>query len=572
MSQMVQHGQTQAAAVPLPEPKFILPPGAVVMIGEEEYQVERRLPDGRCQLLSVAEGIPLFQTDRQLADRQLRGEFYVAAERGLRIFAPPPLSPIAIGDKAHEKNLRKHAYVQHCLDEVYPLVLSRQRLVPVIEGCAAARGEEAPAFTTVLSWLKEWQRYGEVYGTAAYSDRHDLKGRFGGRMLDHQERAIEYGIDQWLKLGKKVLAYDLVVDHVRKFDEERGPLLDKASLGPVYVDSKGRLIPPSKRTFERRCALLDPMVRDWAMKGPAFARKHHRTYQTRALPDRPYQEVEVDDCTLDILVIDPSGLVLGRPNLIVFRDRATGMILGYSLSFEGPSYASFVQGLKHAMYPKSLEAYPQVKNAWPCWGRIENLFLDNALHFLGDNIRAAARELGFNLVHCAPRQPWLKGAVERIFETAGTGFIHSLPGTTLQNVIARRDHENLGEATLTLDELGQLLTLWICDIYHARVQKGLGPIRGVGDVPLQVWADKAKDYRTPLLPHEDVFMSLAGDVEERTIQKDGISWDYIKYESADLWALLRHPEHKRGRGATKYKVVRNPYDLGQISVIDPYNS
>ncbi len=58
-----------------------------------------------------------------------------------------------------------------------------------------------------------------------------------------------------------------------------------------------------------------------------------------ALPDRPYESVEVDHCKLDIRVIDDAGLVYGRPDLIIFRDRATAMILGYGLGFEEPSYA-----------------------------------------------------------------------------------------------------------------------------------------------------------------------------------------------------------------------------------------
>ena len=191
---------------------------------------------------------------------------------------------------------------------------------------------------------------------------------------------------------------------------------------------------------------------------------------------------------------------------------------------------------------------------------------------IGDNIVQAARELNFHLHPLQPASPWQKGAMERFFGAANTGLVHLLPGTTLSNVVERKDHEHLGEASLTLGQFEALLDYWICEIYHASPLKALGPLRGFGDVPLSVWEDKAKTYRSPQLPHPDVFISLAGDQEERTIQKSGIEWDYIVYESHDLGSLLSHPKHKRRQdgGATRYKVVRDPFDLGVISVHNPY--
>lgn len=556
-------------------PAFQLPLGMPVVIEGTEFQVERRLQDGRWQFLSVEEGTPRFLSDAQLAELMQGGSFYVEKERGLRAFAPAPISPLLIGPEAHAANQRKHDYVMACVRAPGGLKRSRLALLGIIQEVASARGETPPGFTTVLNWIDEYERHGEYFGTAAYSDRHDLKGARGPRSAAFQDQAVALGLDAYLQLGKKRVAYDLVCEAVRKFDEEQGRFLDKGALGPKYVDDHGRLKPPSLRTFERRCSDLNRFTQDWALKGPAYAKQKNRTFQRTGLPERPYAEIEVDHTRLDILIMDDErGLVLGRPDLIIFRDRATGMIAGYGLGFEEPSFASFLQGLRHATYPKDLLRYPAIKNGWPCYGRFENLFVDNALHFIGDNIIAAGRELGFNLVRFQPRQPWLKGALERFFGSLGTGLVHQLVGTTLHNVMARRDHEFLGEANLTLDEFEALLNFLICEIYHAEPRRGLGVIRGVGDAPLAVWADKAKSFKTPLLPHPDVFMSLVGDRDRRTIQNDGITWDYITYESPELWALRSHPRHRRPAegGSTKYEITRDPFDLGQISVRNPYDN
>ena len=549
------------------QPLFDLPRGAVVTIESREFVVERRLPGGRWQFISLPDGEPRFHTDGELATLMGRGQFFMSGDGGLRVYAPPPPNPLAVGREAHARNHRKHAYVTAALQSDRTFRRSRGFLVPIIKTCAADRDETAPSFTSVLTWIDEYRRYGEIYGTAAYSDRHDRKGRRGSRLDDYQDRAIEAGLNRFAELGKATAAYATVCAEVRKFDEERGRLLDRGLLPAGRIDHRGRLKPPSLRTFERRCAAMDRFERDWAIKGPAYAKQKNRTYQTTQKPERPYQEVEVDHTTLDIILIDDSGLVLGRPDLIVFRDRATTMILGYGLGYDQPSYTSFVEGLRHAFYPKDdvLGRQP-----WPCFGRIENLIVDNGLHFLGDNIQSAAKELGFNIIPCRPRQPWLKGGLERFLGTLNTGLIHQMPGTTLENVLARKNHEHLGEACLTLGEFRGLLEFWIRDIYHMDIQKGLGPIPGVGSRPISVWQDKVKTYSTPLLPSRDVFISLAGDVKERTIQKDGIAWDYIKYESPELWGVLSDPRHKRRSdgSASRYRVVRDPFNLAEITLID----
>jgi hypothetical protein len=111
--------------------------------------------------------------------------------------------------------------------------------------------------------------------------------------------------------------------------------------------------------------------------------------------------------------------------------------------------------------------------------------------------------------------------------------------------------------------------VWICDDYHQRATKGLGFIRGHGDVPSRVWNELAAKCPASLPPNRDLFTSLAGDTDYRTVQRDGIAWDYIKYESPELSAVLTDPRHglrREGRISTKYKVVRDPYRLAEISL------
>lgn len=556
---------------PIPQPRFAFRQNNVVVMDQQNWVVQQRLGTGQWMFLHMETGEPRMLADEEIARRQREGGFHLHPSSSKRTLGPEPLSPIIVGTEGREANLRKHAYVEACRG----LPRSRRALRPTIAAVAEERGEAAPGFTTVLLWLDEHEVWGATLGTAAYSDRHDLKGGRGSRLPAHLERALDAGIDAWLQLQNGDLAYAVVEKEVRRIDEQEGFLVDKCSLPKRYVDDAGRLLPPSRRTLERRYKSLDRLTLDIAQFGEGAARKHCRTWATREIPDRPYQDVEVDHCTLDITLIDPAGLVVGRPDLVCFRDRATAMILGIGLGFEAPSYASFMEGLKHAIYPKDLVDYPDIENPWPCFGRIGTLIVDGALHFLGDSIQNAGRELGFDVQVCPKRQPWMKGGLERFFGTLGNGLVHRLPGTTLSNVVERRDHEHLVGPVLTIGEFKHLLIKWICDIYHVDVTKALGPIRGIGAQPLQQWTEKGGRFVTPPLPSPDLFTALAGQVSVRTIQKDGIAWDYIKYESPELDALLRHPDHRRRSSegaASRYRVLRDPQDLGEIVVVDPYRN
>lgn len=558
----------------LPVPRFEFDAGQPLFINGAECLFERRIGE-RHQFLDVVSKEPHFLTDAELAALAAEGRFHPGFEDP-RKHSGRVLHPFAVTDEQRAQNLRKHEYVVACLQAPTGFARSRNRLEPVIAALAKQREEKAPHFTTVLAWIGESETLGDQFGTAAHTDRFDLRGPRVSKLAAIHEHALQRGIKRWLLHPKMtmLLAYPKVVTTMRAYERKLGKAAVSQLAHPMLNDD-GHLRVPSLSTFQRRCNAIDHYTRDLHKIGPRHAALANRTYTTREKPGIPYDQVEVDHCTLDLLVVHEQGAILGRPDLVAFRDRATGMILGIGLGFEVPSYASFLEGLRHATFPKDLGPYPSVTNPWPCFGRIRNLYVDNALHFIGDSIKAAGKELKFNLVKFRPREPWLKGALERFFGTINTGLVHMLPGTTLQNVLERRKIEEIDEPCLTLQEFKALLHVWICDIYHAQNNKGLGPIPGIGLSPLATWADKAKDFKTPPLPSPDLFTALAGEVKHKTIQNDGIAWDYIKYEGATLSKILTNPKHRsRGRngGATFYKVLRNPSDLSKIFIVNHHTN
>jgi putative transposase len=553
-----------------PTPKVALPVNCIVNIDGHEHVVERRLRHS-WYFLNPKTNEPCSYSDSEIAKLQAKGRFYVAWQQKGKPDTDLPPSPLNVGERAHASNMRKLEYVEACIKHP-DFCRSAGVLIPIAEAIAQKRGERTPVLQSLLNWIDQYDHRFAAYGTAAFSDRHDKKGNYGDRTPEYQNRAIQVGIDHWLKRQSKANAYASVVEHVREYNATDASNADKSTLDTKFLDDAGNLLPPSQRTFERRCDRVDPVARDAMRIGFAYAKQRYRTHTTTALPDRPYAHVEIDHDTLDIQLVHPGGTILGRPDLIVFRDRATAMIIGYGLGYEEPSYTAFVDGLRHTLYPKDMSAFPKVRNGFPCFGRIENLYHDNAFHLIGDNIREAARQLEINLIRLQPKEPWLKGALEKFFNDLNLGFVHHLEGTTLGNVTDRRNHEHLGQPTYTREQFEHLLNVWICDVYNAGTRKALGHIRGFGgQSPLQAWAEKVRDYETDALPKVELFIALAGHTSYRTIQKNGITIDYIIYEAPALAKLLGNPKHKQ-RGihgeATKYKVVRDPNNLGEVYIHD----
>lgn len=482
------------------------------------------------------------------------------------------LSPIAfdvLEEMAKAAAQRKHEYVQYVLHHPDGYRASKPWLVKRIREKARKLGEQKwPSAGSVINWVKLHNAcYAEI-GLAAYADRHDLKGKRGPRLPAPKQEALNRAVDRFLE---GVTAKDAHVEAVKYIYEFNNSVEGKeycAAAPEKDLSEKGQLNPPSLATLYRELnQRVSPYVRRAGRVGKHYARKHGRTFQTRALPDRPYAEVEVDFTPLDVILVAESGALLGRPHLIVFLDRATKMVLGVSLSFEVPSYAAVLDGLRNAMYRKSISHIDGLHDEdWPCIGRIDRLYIDNGREFANGQLAAAAADLGFEIHRLAPREPWHKGLVERFMREVA-GLAHLFPGTTLSNAVQRRDYENIDLPTLTLSVCRDLVIKWIVTIHNDRPNRMLGDAPGVARSPIHAWRDKLDKLHITSLPDPELFLALAGEREKRTVQKYGVEWEHIRYWSPELDRILAHPGHELKSSSTKtaqYQVRRDPYDLSKI--------
>lgn len=275
-------------------------------------------------------------------------------------------------------------------------------------------------------------------------------------------------------------------------------------------------------------------------------------------PERPLEEVEVDHCLIDLIVVHPvTKRPLGRPWLTALIDRATRVILGAHLSFEVPSYASLQRAMAHAMWKKDLSGIEGLEHSWPCHGVWDWLICDNGKEFRSKSLRLSATMLDFVALNLPVKQPWLKGAVERLFGRMGVQVFSHLEGTTLSRT--KDFYDPVGRAQYSLAEVNFKILKWIVDDYHETIHDTL-KCR-----PIEKWRELTDRYPVNAVPDFDHIIRLTGEVIERKISNVGIPYEGLLY--ADKKKLERLLCRRGGRD--KYWHIRfDPYDLGEVWILD----
>ena len=555
-------------------PRFDLDPGTIVRMGPEWdasiLKVERRVAPfvdapSRLELTGVDDGQVRFMTDLMIAEAMRDGAFQVLLDASGRVIEPE-LSLLELDEVQDAAASRRRAYVDACKAAGDPVPRSRDTLVPIIKGVASDRGETPPGFTTVLTWI---DRIGSKW-SASHNGALAFPRNRGNRRSSVVTGKVAVAVAHVIITARR---------HRRKGAEARDDV--EAFLKKKHPNEAKDLALPSIRTMNRRISSLDRFTADAAQFGSKAAERRARGHYEAPRPSRPLMEWECDHTPGDVLLCDDEETVIfGRSDIITVRDRCTGGCTGMSIGFDQLSYAAFVEGLRHAIYPKDMRAYPNVVNHWLEFGSPLKLFVDNALHFIGHNIRHAASQLNIGIVEMQPGQPWIKGAEEKMLGDLNRAVSHRLPGATFSNPTERKRYEEWAELPVVrISEYRAAMVEYICDHHNVKPHEGLGMLPSLRDVPRRIWNEKVGPIAA--LPPPSLFIALAGDVEHRCINDKGIRWDHIRYQSDLLEVLRMQPGHvdgrqieegRRGRRhkGTQYKVTRDPYDLGFVWVHNPH--
>lgn len=465
----------------------------------------------------------------RLVTKYLTGEFLTATQRRAALksadgVSRPPARMDKLSTSAKKETRRRIDYLVR-LDNMGAFQGSRKELRKAISFVAAARGDgSVPHESTIYRWKRKYLRAQK--DVRALFARFDERGGKGGSRLNPAVEALIDDAVEAIAMKQRRFSAQDVLDHVT--------LAVQAANKTRPMDQQ--LCAPSKRTMQRRMLLLsefDLTVASSSLR--AAERRFPMIGRSRAV-SRILEMVEIDHTPLDIIVADETGAAVNRPTATVVLDRASRCVIGLHLSSAGHGVPAVFDALRHALLPKVYltQRYKDLQLDWPCFGWMERVLMDNGREFHADAVADALLNLGITCEFAGSRDPNDKPFVERFLRTLNYGFIHKLPGTTLDKVHKRVGFKAEDDAVLTLGELDRLVHVWICNVYHLRPHRGLD-----GRAPLTVWHESAKAYPPQLkMNAADVDIEFS-EIAESRLQKYGIDLNTFVYSSPRLLTMGR---------------------------------
>lgn len=423
---------------------------------------------------------------------------------------------------------------------------TQKKLDPMLDSIFSKYMDKRPNWRTLVRWRKSYiDSNGDLASLVA--KRHKMGNRNSRAQGD--EAFFEQALTRFLdaKRPRVSTAYQYYKDAITIENEN-------------IVDGQIPII--SYKSFNQRIKSLPPYPVAVARHGKFRADQWFAYCSSHIPPTRILERVEIDHTPLDLILLDDElSIPLGRPYLTLIVDVFSGCVLGFHLSYRSPSYVSAAKAIVHAIKPKSFDGLAiELQNEWPCFGKFENLVVDNGAEFWSKSLEHACREAGINIQYNPVRKPWLKPFVERFFGMINECFLAELPGKTFSNILEKEDYKPEKDAIMRFSTFVEEFHRWIVDIYHQDSNSRETRI------PVKQWQSGFEIFPPLKMSTEDEqrFTVLMGISDERTLTRNGFKFEELMYDSTALADYRKHyPQTKK----TIKKIIKvDPDDISNIHV------
>lgn len=393
---------------------------------------------------------------------------------------------------------------------------TQKNLDPVLDSIFSQNMEKRPNWRTLVRWRKNYiESNGDLASLVV--KRHKMGNRTNRAQGD--EAYFEQALTRFLdaKRPNVSTAYKYYKDAITIANE-------KIVAGKIPIISY--------KNFNKRIKSLPPYPVAVARHGKFKADQWFSYCSSSIPPTRILERVEIDHSPLDLILLDDElSIPLGRPYLTLVIDVFSGCVLGFHLSYRSPSYVSAAKAIIHAIKPKSLERHNiKFQHKWPCFGKFENLIVDNGAEFWSKSLEHACKEAGINIQYNSVRKPWLKPFVERFFGMINECFLSEIPGKTFSNILAKEDYNPKKDAIMRFSTFTEEFQRWIVDVYHQNTNSRETRI------PIKRW-QQGFDVFPPLemsSDEEERFKVLMFISDERKLTRNGIKFEELMYDSTAL--------------------------------------
>jgi putative transposase len=555
-------------------PDYRLRVGMRLVRNGREYVIVCRLGNDEIKLRDVVTDRSITKPDAELVEELFAGSVELIGEENFRRALRKRMDKTGVTDISQLRDddpdkidiVRRYRYIKELI-RVQPLPRSKTNMTLLIQKVSQHIGDpRPPSWVTVNRWYRAYEAAGGdiralVPSKKARGNRNPkTSGKVPTSMAgEDYERAREVlGIvdrvirTKYLSRGRPSVqsVYDTVVDRINEENRHR--------------DVHDRLPIPHISSLYKVIGKLDRYQADRARYGRKYAEEKHKINGLGPRPSRPLERVECDHTKVDVMVVDmKTRLPLGRPWLTAIIDVYTKMILGIYLGFHKPGSLSATQCLLHAIRPKTYvrTEYPSVNHDWPTYGIPELIVVDNAKEFHGSHFKDACWQLGIEIDYSPPGKAWFRGAIERWFGTLNKSLLHELPGTTFSNIFDKKDYDPQKHAVISLEVLLQIIHIWVVDVYHQKIHKG------IQDIPYRRWVESIAKDPPNLPPSSSDLEVLLGFIAYRAARRSGVEVFTLLYNSSEL-GQIRSRLGKDEKVMIKY----DPNDISLIYVWDGFNS
>ena len=266
--------------------------------------------------------------------------------------------------------------------------------------------------------------------------------------------------------------------------------------------------------------------------------------------------------------------IIGRPVIYIIIDVFSGLIVGMSVSLEGPSWLGAMQALENMTLDK-VAFCKEFKRTirpeqWPS-AHIPHSILADRGELLSSRIEKFMKKFHVFVANTAPYRPDWKGELEHQFHLINDEVIHWQPGAVREREPGRPDHRL--DATYTLRGFRRLLIDYIIEHNTIREMsiKHIDPgvvADGVNPFPCELWKWGIKNCSGILREEslESVRLALLPD-DSAMVTRDGIHFGKLHYtcklaEQEDWFGQV-----KRGKPSWPVPIIHDPRSSDHIVLL-----
>ncbi len=453
----------------------------------------------------------------------------------------PEKSQVEYGDKALDKAKEKYEIIK-------PLLEMENRTAKDVEKRAK---KFKKGIATLYRWIETFEKYGTVSSLAG--NKENCGGKRKSRFPQETEEIINtiinevYLDDQQLPFSN---IYNVIANECKKFN--------------VQIPKKGAI--------RNRLNNINPKL-------IAKHRKNLSVRETRGMTGKfpevklPLDIIQIDHTKVDVILVDEETREeIGRPFITVAIDMYSRMIYGFYISLNAPSYFSVGQCFLNAVLPKDdfLNQH-DIKGEWPVYGLPRKIHMDNGKDFRSISLHSFCSEFAIEDIYRPVARPEFGGAIERVIGTF-MNKTHELPGSTFSNIFEKGKYKSGKKAAVTVSELEKWYVDFIVNMYHKTVHSSLGmtPEEKFYQGLLGVGEEKEIPF-LPIVPADTIkFRMSLLPIIKRSVQKNGITIDYITYFSETLRKYIIPTQYKKLKPdlINEVECRRDPRDISKIYVYD----